>query len=109
MLDTAIQQCSEIYSLLDAIEDARQESEDATDENTKQSTFRRGIDDLRRYFVLVLFATWLNESSGESLQTLRDVQSFERYVRERPGKYVVRLIQKTLKFLASVSNYLERD
>ena len=83
--DSAIQQCGDIFNLLESIEDARQESEEASSNDVKQAKIRRGTDDLRRYFVLVLFAAWLNESSGESLQALRDEQSFERYVKERPG------------------------
>lgn len=83
-VDAAIQQCAGVYNLIDSIEDARQEAEDTTDANKKEGKARRGMDDLRRYFMLVLFAAWLNESSGDSVQALRGEQSFERYVQSHP-------------------------
>jgi hypothetical protein len=87
LVDSVIQQCSEIYNLLDAIEDARQAAEDASDDKTKHARTRRGRDDLRRYFVLVLFAAWLNESAGDSVKSLRAEYSFERYVNDHPGTW----------------------
>lgn len=83
-VDIAIQQCAGVYNLTDSIEDARQEADDASDSKRKESKIRRGTDDLRRYFMLVLFASWLNESSADSVDELRGEQSFERFVGNHP-------------------------
>lgn len=83
-VDTAIQQCAGVYNLIDSIEDARQDADDCIDEQKRESKVRRGTDDLRRYFMLVLFAAWLNESSGDSVQALRGEQSFENFVKDHP-------------------------
>ena len=83
-VDAAIQQCAGVHNVVDAIEDARQEAEDVQDAARKESKIRRGTDDLRRYFMLILFAAWLNESSADSIEALRGEQSFEQYVQDHP-------------------------
>ena len=83
-VDSAIQQCAGVFNLLDSIEDARQEAEDTSDQKIKDSKTRRGLDDLRRYFLLVLFAAWLNQASGDDVQALRDERSFKQFVRDNP-------------------------
>lgn len=88
-VDSAIQECSAIFNLLESIEDAREAAEEAEDEQTKKAKTRRGLDDLRRYFMLILLAAWLNESSGEDLQSLKEDQAFGRFVKDRPGKRVL--------------------
>lgn len=85
-VDAAIQECSAIYHLTDAIEDAREEAEETDDEQAKKSKIGRGLDDLRRYFMLVLLAAWLNESAGEDLHSLKEDHAFEKFVKDRPGQ-----------------------
>ena len=73
-----------MYNLIDAIDDARQRVSDAPD-HKKDAVLSRGLNDLRRYFTLILFAAWLNESKGDHFAAMREQYSFERFIRTHPG------------------------
>ncbi|KAK4703550.1 hypothetical protein P7C70_g2674, partial [Phenoliferia sp. Uapishka_3] len=86
-VDAAITACSEPYDLLDSIERSRQSAEDAKlqgDEEQVKIRTERGIQNLRAYYFLILFASFLNDSKAETWRQLRETASYESYVRDRP-------------------------
>ena len=69
------------YDLLESIEESRQSAEEAKDNLAlKDDRTQKGIQDLRAYYFLILFASFLNESEAETWRELR----YEKYVKENP-------------------------
>lgn len=87
-VDSAIEQAGEVYDLLESIETSRQLVEEAgSNQELAQTRAYRGMQDLRRYFFLIVFAAYLNDTEGaETGKALRESASFEDYVKNRPGK-----------------------
>lgn len=98
-VDEAIDQCSMVYNLRDSIEEARARAEEATDPQQKRvyaskgafscsqyrgSSFNplTGLQNLRRYFTLIIFQAYLQSTEPD---TMRSVESFETFVKNRPG------------------------
>lgn len=69
-VDAAITKCGSIYDLLDEIEKSLEASE-----------LSKGIQGLRSYYFLILFASFLNETQ---VQTIRDLNDYEAFVLARP-------------------------
>lgn len=84
-VDEVITVCGSTYDLLDSIEEARQSAADASSDLSLQSTFtQKGLDSLRAYYFLILFAAFLHETKAETWRDLRNVNSYEKWVKERP-------------------------
>ncbi|KAK4050677.1 hypothetical protein OIV83_003403 [Microbotryomycetes sp. JL201] len=84
-VDDAIMACNHSFDLLEAIEDSRQAAEDAGEnQDLKQSHIAHGLHNLRAYYFLILFSSFLNESKAETWRDLRDKFSYEAYVKDRP-------------------------
>ncbi|BGP13466.1 hypothetical protein JCM10213v2_001386 [Rhodosporidiobolus nylandii] len=91
-VDAAITACGEPFDLLESIESARQAAEDSEGE-TREKWVARGVRELRGYFFLILFASFLNESKPSTWNELGRSSSYEAWVRARP---VFRTIEKEL-------------
>uniref|UniRef100_A0A0K3CRK6 BY PROTMAP: gi/472580415/gb/EMS18219.1/ metal ion binding protein [Rhodosporidium toruloides NP11] gi/647403677/emb/CDR49761.1/ RHTO0S32e00298g1_1 [Rhodosporidium toruloides] n=1 Tax=Rhodotorula toruloides TaxID=5286 RepID=A0A0K3CRK6_RHOTO len=91
-VDAAITACGEPFDLLESIENARQQAEDAEGE-TRDIWIARGLRELRAYFFLIIFTTFLHESRPETWRDLGRTASYEDFVRSRP---VFRTIEKEL-------------
>ena len=72
------------YDLLEAIEDSRTSAEAATDLALKDDRTQKGIQDLRAYYFIILFASFLNETTAETWRELRETYNYEKYVKDRP-------------------------
>ncbi|SCV73360.1 BQ2448_7286 [Microbotryum intermedium] len=85
-VDEAIDACRETYDLLDSIEEARQQAEDAKDHTELRSKLiAKGLQSLRSYYFLIIFSAFLNECKAETWNELRSsANSYESWVRERP-------------------------
>ncbi|KAM0753591.1 hypothetical protein T439DRAFT_322487 [Meredithblackwellia eburnea MCA 4105] len=86
-VDDAITTCSDPYDVLDEIENTRQAAEDARlhgDEQQVKIRTERAIQNLRAYYFLILFASFLNDSKAETWRELKENSTYESYVRERP-------------------------
>ena len=81
-VDDAIDQCSEVFNLRDSIEEARARAEEATDEGQRRLHAHRGLQNLRRYFELIIFQAYLQSIEPDTMQTH---ESFESFVKDRPG------------------------
>ncbi|TFK28151.1 hypothetical protein FA15DRAFT_753712 [Coprinopsis marcescibilis] len=90
IVDDAIDQCAEVYNLRDAIEEARSRAEDASDDNQKKVWAAKGMQNLRRYFELIVFQAYLQSIEPDTMQSF---ESFETFVKNRP---VIKTFEKEL-------------
>ncbi|KAM6504289.1 Inositol hexakisphosphate domain containing protein [Amanita muscaria] len=90
VVDDAIDQCAAVFNLRHSIEEARVMAERATDENQKKSHAQKGLQNLRRYFELIVFQSYLQSTEFD---TMRDFQSIEAYVESLP---VIKTFEKEL-------------
>ncbi|KAI9439769.1 inositol hexakisphosphate-domain-containing protein [Lactarius indigo] len=89
-VDDAIDQCAEVFNLRDSIEEARIRAEQAADEHEKRSFAQKGLQNLRRYFELIVFQAYLQSTEPDTLQTY---QTFEAFVKSLP---VIKTFEKEL-------------
>ncbi|KAH9957448.1 inositol hexakisphosphate-domain-containing protein [Russula dissimulans] len=89
-VDDAIDQCAEVFNLRDSIEEARIRAEQATDGREKRSFAQKGLQNLRRYFELIVFQAYLQSTEPDTLHTY---QTFEAFVKNLP---VIKTFEKEL-------------
>ncbi|KAG6832796.1 hypothetical protein H0H92_009414 [Tricholoma furcatifolium] len=89
-VDDAIDQCSAVLNLRESIEESRNKAEQATDEKQKRSFAQKGLHNLRRYFELIVFQSYLQTTEPD---TRRSFETVETYVKNRP---VIDTFQKEL-------------
>ncbi|KAG6900693.1 hypothetical protein C0993_005005 [Termitomyces sp. T159_Od127] len=89
-VDDAIDQCSAVINLREAIEKSRNQAESATDEKEKRAFAQKGLQNLRRYFELIVFQAYLQTTEPNTRESLETV---ENYVKNRP---VIKTFQKEL-------------
>ncbi|KIP04476.1 hypothetical protein PHLGIDRAFT_75887 [Phlebiopsis gigantea 11061_1 CR5-6] len=89
-VDDAIDQCSEVFNLRDSIEEARNLAEQAPDERQKRLHAQRGLQNLRRYFELIIFQAYLQTIEPDTMSSLPTIEAF---VKERP---VIKTFEKEL-------------
>ncbi|KZP23754.1 hypothetical protein FIBSPDRAFT_1042612 [Athelia psychrophila] len=90
-VDEAIDQCSAVYNLRDSIEDSRSRAEEATDPQQKRIYAAKGLQNLRRYFNLIIFQAYLQSTEPD---TMRSFETFEQFVQNRP---VIKTFEKELQ------------
>ncbi|KAH8925172.1 hypothetical protein BT69DRAFT_1307991 [Atractiella rhizophila] len=86
LVDSAIKQASEgsSYDLLESIEETRQRMEQARNQEEKERALKTGLAKLRRYFYLILYASYLHELKGDTIRDTDDDKSFPNFVKSRP-------------------------
>ncbi|KAI0749707.1 inositol hexakisphosphate-domain-containing protein [Daedaleopsis nitida] len=89
-VDDAIDQCAEVFNLRDSIEEARSRAEQASDEKQRRTFAHKGLQNLRRYFELIIFQAYLQSTEPDTMQTH---ESFESFVKNRP---VIKTFEKEL-------------
>ncbi|KAF9466586.1 inositol hexakisphosphate-domain-containing protein [Collybia nuda] len=89
-VDDAIDQCSTVFNLRDSIEESRTRAEQATDEKQKRIHAQKGLQNLRRYFELIVFQSYLQSTEPDTMQ---EFESVETYVKNRP---VIKTFEKEL-------------
>ncbi|KII85117.1 hypothetical protein PLICRDRAFT_45241 [Plicaturopsis crispa FD-325 SS-3] len=89
-VDEAIDKCAVVYNLRDSIEDARARAEQAPDEKQKRSYAQKGLQNLRRYFELIVFQGYLQSTEPDTMQSF---ETFETFVKNRP---VIKTFEKEL-------------
>ncbi|THG97465.1 hypothetical protein EW026_g4541 [Hermanssonia centrifuga] len=80
-VDDAIDQCAEVFNLRGTIEESRARAEQASDEKQKRQFAQRGLQNLRRYFELIIFQAYLQSIHPDTLHSFETIESF---VKERP-------------------------
>ncbi|KAF8969228.1 inositol hexakisphosphate-domain-containing protein [Flammula alnicola] len=89
-VDDAVDRCSAVYNLRDAIEDSRVRAEEATDEKQTRLHTAKGLQNLRRYFELIVFQSYLQSIEPDTMQSFESVETF---VKNRP---VIKTFEKEL-------------
>ncbi|KAJ3797672.1 inositol hexakisphosphate-domain-containing protein [Lentinula aff. detonsa] len=80
-VDNAIDQCAVVYNLRDSIEESRVQAEQATDDKQKRAHAQKALQNLRRYFELIVFQAYLQSTPPNTMQ---DFESIEKFVKNRP-------------------------
>lgn len=89
-VDDAIDQCSAVYNLRETIDILRVKSEEATDDTQKKTYAQKGLQNLRRYFELVVFQAYLQSTIPDTMQSF---ESIETFVKARP---VIKTFEKEM-------------
>ncbi|EPQ26302.1 uncharacterized protein PFL1_06237 [Pseudozyma flocculosa PF-1] len=76
IVDSCIDQCSGVTNLRDAIEDSRLAAEDTEDEAQRRKHIQSAIHNLRRYFELIIFQSYLSQTRPTSLQSQSSFRAF---------------------------------
>ncbi|KZT53703.1 hypothetical protein CALCODRAFT_439779 [Calocera cornea HHB12733] len=80
-VDDAVNTCGQIFNLIDSIEDERIAAEQSTNAHEKSVHVAKGLDNLRKYFRLIVFQAYLTSTKPD---TLRNQSSFGKFVKDRP-------------------------
>lgn len=91
-VDAALDRAGTVENLRDAIENARSRAEQAQTDAQRKEHISDGLQNLRRYFQLILFQAYLQSTEPDTAQTLES-QSFEAFVLARP---VIKTFEKDL-------------
>lgn len=81
-MDEAIDATAKHFNIRDAIQDFRLKAEEATDPAERQAAIERGLFYLQRYFHLLLFQAYLDDTDPDA----EDPYTFESFVKHRPGQ-----------------------
>ncbi|KAJ7112000.1 inositol hexakisphosphate-domain-containing protein [Mycena epipterygia] len=89
-VDDAIDRADIVYNLRDAIEEARTRADQATDDKDKRKHAQKGLQNLHRYFALIVFQAYLQSTEPD---TRRSFESIETFVKNQP---VIRTFENEL-------------
>ncbi|KAJ4477327.1 inositol hexakisphosphate-domain-containing protein [Lentinula aciculospora] len=98
-VDNAIDQCDIVYNLRNSIEESRMQAEQAADDKQKRAHAQKALQNLRRYFELIVFQAYLQSTPPNTMQ---DFESIETFVKNRP---VIKTFEREL--LANGMNSLK--
>ena len=76
MVDDCIDQCASVTNLREAIEEARLAAEDTEDEALRKKRIQSAIHNLRRYFLLIVFQSYLTQTRPDLLEASPSFRSF---------------------------------
>ncbi|KAJ7873158.1 inositol hexakisphosphate-domain-containing protein [Mycena leptocephala] len=77
-VDDAIDRADIVYNLRDAIEEARTRADQATDDKEKRKHAQKGLQNLHRYFALIVFQAYLQSTEPDTRQSFESIESFVR-------------------------------
>ncbi|KAF9223711.1 hypothetical protein BS17DRAFT_802243 [Gyrodon lividus] len=89
-VDEGIDRCAIVINLRDSIEEERVKAEQASDEKQKRVHTSKGLQNLRRYFELIVFQAYLQSTEAD---TIKSVETFEKFIENRP---VIKTFEKDL-------------
>ncbi|KAF9510295.1 hypothetical protein BS47DRAFT_1373349 [Hydnum rufescens UP504] len=90
-VDDAIDKCGELFNIRDSIEQSRKAAERSTDEHEKRHHVQHGLNNLRRYFSLIIFQAYLRSTQPD---TIRSYETFDAFLKNRP---VFKTFEKELR------------
>lgn len=90
-VDNAVDLCTvDLFNLRESIEESRMQAEQATDEAKKRLHAQKGLQNLRRYFDLIVFQAYLQSTEPD---TFESIESIETFVKNRP---VIKTFEKEM-------------
>ena len=81
VVDDIIDSCGTSINLRDTIEQSRQAAESETDESQKKRFIKRGLLQLKRYFMLIVIQSYLDQNSAD---TGERTMSFSTWYHKHP-------------------------
>ncbi|KAJ7193929.1 inositol hexakisphosphate-domain-containing protein [Mycena pura] len=90
MVDDAIDRAGIVYNLRDAIEEGRTRADQATDEKEKRKHAQKGLQNLHRYFALIVFQAYLQSTAPD---TRKSFETIETFIQNQP---VIRTFEKEI-------------
>lgn len=81
MVDDAIDRCGKFLNLRDVIEDMHVKAENEKDTASTKRAIKKGITALERYFLLICFQSYLEQTSPEAVD---DTETFEKWMKRHP-------------------------
>ncbi|KAJ7707320.1 inositol hexakisphosphate-domain-containing protein [Mycena rosella] len=75
-VDDAIDRADIVYNLRDAIEEARTRADQATDDKEKRKHAQKGLQNLHRYFALIVFQAYLQSTEPDTRQSFETIETF---------------------------------
>ncbi|KAJ7472784.1 inositol hexakisphosphate-domain-containing protein [Mycena latifolia] len=75
-VDDAIDRADVVYNLRDAIEEARTRADQATDDKEKRKHAQKGLQNLHRYFALIVFQAYLQSTEPDTRQSFETIETF---------------------------------
>lgn len=76
MVDEVVDNCGAYLNLRDSIEQWRIKAENETDENARKRAIRRGLLHLKRYFLLITFQAYLDQTPPTMIEKLESFRSW---------------------------------
>ncbi|KAJ7249237.1 inositol hexakisphosphate-domain-containing protein [Mycena haematopus] len=76
IVDDAIDRADIVYNLRDAIEEARTRADQATDDKEKRKHAQKGLQNLHRYFALIVFQAYLQSTEPDTRQSFETIETF---------------------------------
>ncbi|KAJ7145106.1 inositol hexakisphosphate-domain-containing protein [Mycena crocata] len=76
IVDDAVDRADIVYNLRDAIEEARTRADQATDDKEKRKHVQKGLQNLRRYFSLMVFQAYLQSTEPDTRQSFESIETF---------------------------------
>ena len=76
LVDNIIDKCATHVSLRGMIEEFRLQAENETDKDKRKQIIRRGVQCLKRYFLLIAFACYLDQCDPSCLDELETFQAW---------------------------------
>ncbi|EST07320.1 hypothetical protein PSEUBRA_003137 [Kalmanozyma brasiliensis GHG001] len=76
MVDEAIDQCATVTNLRESIEISRLAAEDTEDDSLRKKHLQSAIHNLRRYFLLIVFQSYLTQTRPDLLEASPSFRSF---------------------------------
>ncbi|TPX31687.1 hypothetical protein SmJEL517_g05062 [Synchytrium microbalum] len=88
MVDSVIDDCGQFMNIRDSIEQCRLQAENESDKDLKKRAVRRGLLNLKRYFILILFQCYLDQNRLDHV-TQRN-ESFKLWMDRHPEFATIR-------------------
>ncbi|TPX51665.1 hypothetical protein SeMB42_g01840 [Synchytrium endobioticum] len=82
MVDAVVDDCGQFMNIRDSIEECRLQAENESDKDLKKRAVRRGLLNLKRYFILILFQCYLDENRLDRITEWRE--SFKLWMERHP-------------------------
>ena len=79
IVDDCIDKCAQIMNLRVAIDNWRSQAEQATEDNVRRRAVQKGIQYLKRYFMLICFQAYLDQTRPD--QGLSEIETFSAWLR----------------------------
>jgi hypothetical protein len=90
IVDECIDKCSQVMNLRLAIDTWRAHAENSTEENVIRRAVQKGVQYLKRYFIIICFQAYLDQTNPD--QGLSEIESFAAWLKRHAE--IVRMLDE---------------